>query len=151
MIIPAHLASAYKHNPFPYATSFKHADVRLQISGLNIHQDCHKDHLQDEQEPHEYVCDAIRQSNEPQGQRESCRNPQGRNASLLRVLSVSAATAISQRTFSHVVFIFTLRSDPIETRLDQTNFLSSKVNGVPWNSFFASGWRNLDPLIYSPL
>ena len=83
---PAVLGSAYKYKPFPFATRFINADVRLQISGLNILQDCHKDHLQDEQEPHEYVCDAIRQSNEPQGQREICRNPQDRDVSFLHVL-----------------------------------------------------------------
>lgn len=67
---------------FSLSYRFKKAEVRLQIASLNIHQACHKAHLEDEQELHEYLCDAIRQSNEPQGQRESCSNPQGRDISL---------------------------------------------------------------------
>lgn len=67
---------------FSLCYRFKNAEVRLQTAGLNIHQACHRAHLQDEQEPHEYLCDAIRQSNEPQGQRESCSNAQGRDISL---------------------------------------------------------------------
>lgn len=65
---------------FSLCYRIKNAEVRLQIAGVNIHQACHKAHLQDE--PHEYLCDAIRESNEPQGQRESCSNPQGRDISL---------------------------------------------------------------------
>lgn len=57
------------------------------------------------------------------------------------VLWVSAA--ISQRTFCHGVFPFVPWSDPIETRLDQLNFLSSmKIfllhlgNGI-WTCFYS--------------
>lgn len=75
LIITANLGSTYKYKHFAFATRFIKADVRLQISGLNIHHDCHKTHLHDEQEPHEYVCDAIRQSNEPQGWGKSAEIP----------------------------------------------------------------------------
>lgn len=36
------------------------------------------------------ICDTIRQSNEPQGERKSCSNPQGRDVALLHVLSAAA-------------------------------------------------------------
>lgn len=51
------------------------------------------------------ICDTIRQSNEPQGERKSCSNPQGRDVALLRVLSAATAAA-------HVELVDFLWSDP---------------------------------------
>lgn len=104
LVILAHLGLAYKIQTFPLCYRFKNAEVRLQTAGLNIHQACHKAHLQDEQEPHEYLCDAIRQSNEPQGQRESCSNLRaGTFPCSLGVCSNLSEDLLSRRVSFHAV------------------------------------------------
>lgn len=138
LIILAHLGLAYKYKPFPLL-QFKSPEVRLQTAGLNIHQACHKAHLQDEQDSHEYLCDAIRQSNEPQGQRESCSNAQGRDiSSSLGVCSNTSEDLLSHTPSFHAV-----------VRSHWNEIWSAEFSLIHENLFFASGQRNLDLFLLS--